>query len=124
VLRYVFGLLGASAIVVIQGVPVGVHSGDVLGLVLLALVPGLLALGLYYVGLQATPAARATLAELAFPATAALLGVTVLGATFSVSQWIGFAVVVLAVTGLGWHERRARSAMVAPAVPLAVAEIN
>jgi drug/metabolite transporter (DMT)-like permease len=125
VLRYVFGLLGASAIVLVQGTPVGVHSGDILGLVLLALVPGLLALGLYYIGLQATPAARATLAELAFPATAAILGVTVLGATFTLSQWIGFAVVVLAVTGLGWHERRARSAMVGAApVELAPAEIN
>lgn len=124
VLRYVFGLLGASAIVLIQGVPVGVHSGDILGLVLLALVPGLLALGLYYVGLQATPAARATLAELAFPATAAILGVTVLGATFTVSQWIGFAVVVLAVTALGWHERRARSAVVGVPTELTTVEIN
>jgi drug/metabolite transporter (DMT)-like permease len=124
VLRYVFGLLGASAIVLIQGVGVGVHSGDILGLVLLALVPGLLALGLYYIGLQATPAARATLAELAFPATAALLGVTVLGATFTVSQWIGFAVVLLAVTGLGWHERRARTALVATTVRREPAEIN
>lgn len=109
VLRYTFGFLGACAIVLVTGAPIGVHTGDILGLVLLALVPGLLALALYYVGLQATPAARATLAELAFPATAAILGVTVLGATFTVSQWIGFAVVVLAVTGLGWHERRGDS---------------
>jgi drug/metabolite transporter (DMT)-like permease len=120
VLRYVFGFLGAGAIVLIQGVPIGVHSGDILGLVLLALVPGLLALGLYYVGLQATPAARATLAELAFPATAAILGVTVLDTTFTASQWTGFAVVVLAVTGLGWHEHRRRGAdalVLAPQAP-------
>ncbi len=50
-------------------------GGDVLGLVLLALVPGLLALGLYYVGLQATPAARATPDELAVPVIAAILGI-------------------------------------------------
>jgi drug/metabolite transporter (DMT)-like permease len=125
VLRYTFGFLGAGAIVLIQGVPIGVHSGDVLGLVLLALVPGLLALGLYYVGLQATPAARATLAELAFPATAAVLGVTALGARFTASQWIGFAVVVVAVTGLGWHERRrgARAAVVSPPTGLQPAEM-
>ena len=124
-LRYVFGLLGASAIVLIQGVPVGVHSGDILGLVLLALVPGLLALGLYYIGLQATPGRARDPGRTGLPGHRGAVGVTVLGATFTVSQWIGFAVVLLAVTGLGWHERRARSAMVATAtVELAPAEIN
>jgi drug/metabolite transporter (DMT)-like permease len=115
VLRYVFGFLGASVIVGVQADPLTIHGGDVLGLILLALVPGLIALGLYYVGLRGTPAARATLAELAFPATAALLGVVALGARFTVSQWLGFAVMLLAVTGLGWHERhRASPTVTAP----------
>jgi drug/metabolite transporter (DMT)-like permease len=42
-------------------------GSDLLALLLLALVPGLLALLLYYRGLRGTPAAAATLAELAFP---------------------------------------------------------
>ena len=40
---------------------------DLLALVLLALVPGVLSLLVYYRGLRATPAAAATLGELAFP---------------------------------------------------------
>lgn len=107
VLRYFFGFLGAAAIVAVTGDPLAMHAGDVVGLVLLALIPGLLALSLYYVGLRATPAARATLAELAFPATAAVVGVAALGARLTVSQWLGFAVVVAAITALGWHEHRA-----------------
>jgi drug/metabolite transporter (DMT)-like permease len=116
VLRYFFGFLGATVIVGVTGAPLTVHRGDVVGLVLLALVPGLLALSLYYVGLRATPAARATLAELAFPATAAVVGVTALGSTLTTSQWVGFAVVVVAVTALGWHEHRTPRPVVAASV--------
>lgn len=116
VLRYTFGFLGASVIVAVTGDPLTIHGGDAVGLVLLALIPGLLALSMYYVGLRATPAARATLAELAFPATAAVIGVTVLGATLTASQWTGLVIIVAAVTGLGWHERRTRRPVVdAPA---------
>jgi DME family drug/metabolite transporter len=115
VLRYFFGFLGASVVVAVTSSSLAVHWGDIVGLVLLALVPGLLALRMYYVGLRSTPAARATLAELAFPATAAVIGVTALGATLSASQWVGFAVVVLAITGLGWHERRTTTPVVGAA---------
>jgi len=74
-------------------------------LALLALFPGLLGLTLYYIGLRSTPAARATLAEMAFPVTAALIGVGVLGARLSPTQWLGLAVVVVSVTALGLRER-------------------
>ncbi|HEY0803953.1 MAG TPA: DMT family transporter [Pseudonocardiaceae bacterium] len=113
VLRYFFGFLGSCVIVAMTGAPLTVHAGDAVGLVLLALIPGLLALRMYYVGLRSTPAARATLAELTFPATAALIGVTVLGAHLTASQWLGLVIVVAAVTGLGWHERRTPSPVVA-----------
>jgi drug/metabolite transporter (DMT)-like permease len=73
--------------------------------VLLALIPGLLGLTLYYIGLRSTAAARATLGELAFPVTAALLGVGLLGTELSVTQWLGLAVVVVSVTALGLRER-------------------
>lgn len=113
VLRYLFGFLGATVVVAATGSSLAVGWGDVVGLVLLALIPGLLALRMYYVGLRSTPAARATLAELAFPATAAVVGVAALGAHLSATQWLGFGIVVLAVTGLGWHERHTSEPVVA-----------
>lgn len=108
VLRFAFGLPASAVVLVAQGAPVRVGWDNALGLVLLALVPGLLALRLYYVGLRSTPASRATLAELAFPATAALIGVGLLDTHLTPTQWLGFALVVGAVTALGWHERVAR----------------
>lgn len=104
-LRFSIGLPVAAAIVVAQDSPFAVGWDNAVGLVLLAVVPGLLALSLYYVGMQATPAARATLAELSFPATAAIISVTVLDSTLSATQWFGLAVVVCSITALGWHER-------------------
>lgn len=105
VLRFSVGLPVAAALLWAQDDSIVPGWGNAVGLVLLALVPGLLALSLYYVGLRATPAARATLAELAFPVTAALIGVSFLGASLSATQWIGLVIVVGAVTALGWHER-------------------
>lgn len=122
VLRFAIGLPAAAVALAVTGAPVAVGWDNALGLVLLAVIPGLLALSLYYVGLRATPASRATLAELAFPATAALVGVGLLGARLSVTQWLGFAVVVASVTALGWHERvrRDRPVVVAPPEPVTV----
>ncbi|SDJ84313.1 Uncharacterized membrane protein [Actinopolyspora mzabensis] len=88
------------------------------GLLLLALIPGLLALSLYYLGLRATPAARATLAELSFPATAAIVGVGVLGETLTVTQWVGFVLLVVMITALGWNERAGSRKVVQPEVAL------
>lgn len=116
VLRFAVGLPAAAVIVLVRGDPIAVAWSNAPGLLLLALVPGLIGLSLYYVGLRTTPAARATLAELAFPATAALIGVTVLGTTLSGTQWLGFAVVLGAVTALGWHERVRRRPAVHPPV--------
>ena len=76
--------------------------------VALALVPGLLGLALYYPGLRRTPAARATLAELAFPVTATVLGVTLLGGTLTTTQVVGLVVVAVSVTALGLRERSRR----------------
>lgn len=79
---------------------------NVPGLVLLATIPGLLALGLYYVGLQTTAASRATFAELAFPATAAIVGIGSLNGSLTRTQYLGFGIVVVTITALSWHERR------------------
>ncbi|MGI8721694.1 MAG: DMT family transporter [Geodermatophilaceae bacterium] len=108
-LRFFFGLLASFVIVVTLRAPLLPAAADVPGLVLLALIPGLLALLLYYRGLARTAASRATLGELAFPLTAALIGVTFLDGSLDGSQWIGFVVLLASVTLLALHERRART---------------
>lgn len=108
VLRFAIGLPASAVVLLAQGAPVAVTGAQLGPLVLLALVPGLLGLSLYYLGLRATAASRATLAELAFPVTATLIGVGLLGARLSLTQWIGLVVVVAAVTGLGLRERSQR----------------
>jgi drug/metabolite transporter (DMT)-like permease len=72
--------------------PDGASAGDWTRLPLLALVPGLLALTLYYSGLRTTPAPVATLAELAFPATAIVVNYVFFDAVLTGVQAIGFAV--------------------------------
>jgi drug/metabolite transporter, DME family len=105
VLRFAIGLPASALVLLAQGAPVAVTPARLGPLVLLALVPGLLGLTLYYIGLRSTAAARATLAELAFPVTAALIGVGLLGAQLVPSQWFGLLVVVVSVTALGLRER-------------------
>ncbi len=119
VLRFAIGLPAAAVVLGLNGAPIAVTTAQLGPLVLLALVPGLLGLSLYYLGLRATAAARATLAELAFPVTAALIGVTLLDRSLSVTQWIGLVVVVASVTALGLRERSHEPAVVTPADPAA-----
>lgn len=107
VLRFAIGLPTAVVVALAAGTSWHIAAGDVPSLIGLALIPGLIALLLYYRGLRRTAAARATLAELAFPTTAALVGVFVLGDRFAPSQWVGVLLVVAAVTALGVHERTA-----------------
>src|SRR3954468_22538171 len=66
--------------------PAGATGGDWLRIVLVALFPGLIALVLYYRGLERIPASVATFAELAFPATSLLAGWIFLDATVTVEQ--------------------------------------
>ena len=114
-LRFFFGLIASFMIVLILGDPLLPAAADIPGLVLLALIPGLLALLLYYRGLAGTAASRATLGELAFPLTAAFIGVTLLDGSLGGSQWIGFVLLLGSVTALALHERRARTpAITAP----------
>lgn len=108
-LRFTIGLPASAVILWATDAPLAVGWDNAFGLVLLAIVPGLLALSLYYIGLRATPASRATLAELSFPVTAAIIGVGFLGTRLTPTQWLGFAVVIAAVTALGWHERVRRA---------------
>ena len=70
-------------------------------LVLLALIPGLLGLLLYYRGLSSTRASQATLAELAFPATAVALNWALLGVGVNAGQVVGFVLLWSAIYTLG-----------------------
>ncbi|MDL5158055.1 DMT family transporter [Actinomycetospora termitidis] len=108
VLRFAVGLPASLVVLLVSGGPVAVSVGQLPPLVALALVPGLLGLALYYPGLRRTPAARATLAELAFPVTATILGVTLLGGTLTATQVLGLVVVAVSVTALGLRERSRR----------------
>ena len=112
-LRFTVGLLAMAVIAGLSGSPVSIDAALVPRLILLALVPGLAALLLYYFALRATPASRATLAELAFPVTAAIVGVTLLDARLDASQWLGGLIVVLSVVLLAVHEQRSRRPAVA-----------
>jgi drug/metabolite transporter (DMT)-like permease len=98
-LRLFFGLLASAVVVGLHGglgALGGLDGKGVLALVLLALVPGLLSLLVYYRGLQSTPAAAATIAELAFPLTTLVVNFLAFRAVLSPTQWIG--VVLLAGT--------------------------
>ncbi|GGL29965.1 EamA family transporter [Phycicoccus endophyticus] len=114
-LRFGVGLVTLTVIAGVTSTPLGLGRDAALDILLLALVPGLLALVLYYRALGRTPASRATLAELAFPLSAAVVGVVALGARPTGSQWLGLVVVLAAVVGLALHEQRSRRpAVVAP----------
>jgi drug/metabolite transporter (DMT)-like permease len=107
------------AIVLVQGSFGQVGSGFVARpelVVLLALIPGLIALLLYYRGLTGTRASYATLAELAFPATAVILNWTFLGAGVGSNQILGFVLLWGAVFALG--RLNAREPAPTPSEPL------
>jgi drug/metabolite transporter (DMT)-like permease len=74
------------------GPPGGTAADGWLRLPLIALGPGLIAMLLYYRGLRTTPAPIATLAELAFPATALIVNYVFLDYSLEASQLVGFAI--------------------------------
>lgn len=114
-LRFGVGLAALAVIATVTGTSLIVPLQAAPSIVLLALLPGLLALTLYYLALGRTPASRATLAELTFPLTAALVGVLAFGARPTATQWLGVAIVTATVVALALHEQRARTpAVVVP----------
>ncbi len=111
-LRFAFGLPAAAVIVAVTGHSFWVPDvSSSVAVIELALVPGLLAMVLYYVGLRRTAASRATLAELAYPLTGAIVGIALStdgAGALSWSQWLGAIVIAAAVTALSWHEATAK----------------
>ena len=114
-LRFAFGLPASGIALLILGGPAFASAHDSLWITILALVTGLFALGLYYYGLRSTPAVAATLAELAFPVTAAIVGYVAFGATLTSTQWLGVGITSLVVALLPARPRDTVEFVPAPA---------
>lgn len=96
-LRFAFGLPASAVALLVLGGPAFASAHDSLWITILALVTGAVALSLYYYGLRSTPAVAATLAELAFPVTAAVVGYVAFSATLTSTQWLGVGLTSLVV---------------------------
>ena len=105
-LRFFFGLLGSALALRVMHEPAYSNAHDTVLILYLALVTGLLALGLYYYGLQRTPAMVASLAELTYPAVAIVAGIYAYGQHLSWTQWLGVALIIGSVTMLPMRRRR------------------
>ncbi len=105
-LRFFFGLLASAIALLVMNQPAYSNGHDALLILYLALVTGLLALGLYYFGLQHTPAIMASLAELTYPVVFVIAGIYALDAHLRWSQWLGIVIVLTTVTLLPLQRRR------------------
>ena len=103
--RFAFGLVASACALPIIGTSAWSSAHDSLWIAVLAIVTGLLALGLYYYGLRRTPAMLAALGELTFPVTATLIGIYVFNDTLRWTQWLGVAITVAVVTLLPARRR-------------------
>ncbi|MEE8497638.1 MAG: DMT family transporter [Acidimicrobiia bacterium] len=113
-LRFTIGLPASAVVVIWQGqtsAVAGIGIADFGTLLALALVPGLAALAVYYRGLAGTPASTATLAELAFPLTAILIGWSIFDTVPSGSQWIGIAVLAFTLVLMSRTAHKAPDAL-------------
>jgi drug/metabolite transporter, DME family len=104
--RFAFGLVASACALPIVGAAAFSSAHDSTYIALLALVTGLLALGLYYYGLQRTPALLAAIGELAFPVTATLIGIYVFDSRPNWTQWTGIAVTVGVISLLPARRRQ------------------
>jgi drug/metabolite transporter, DME family len=105
-LRFFFGLIASSLALWVLHAPAYSNRHDSVLILYLALVTGLLALALYYYGLQRTPAVLSSLAELTYPAVAVIAGIYAYNQHLSWTQWLGVALILGAVTVLPVQRRR------------------
>lgn len=110
--RFGIGLPAALLFAVIEpgwAENLAIAEGDLLPLLMLALVPGLGALLLYYRGLRRAPASAATLGELGFPVSALLVNYVAFGAVLSPTQTFGTAALTATLVAMTFAGgRRAR----------------
>jgi drug/metabolite transporter (DMT)-like permease len=100
-LRFILALPALAILYALQApqarrVPTDLYS--VLTVIEMALIPGLLALFLYYKGLRSTTAWLASVCELASPITAIVVNWLVLNTMLSAIQFVGSALLVASVT--------------------------
>jgi drug/metabolite transporter (DMT)-like permease len=105
-LRFFFGLIASAIALPVMRATAFAGPHDTLWIAYLAVVTGLLALGLYYVGLKRTPAVLASLAELTYPAIAVVAGIYAYNAHLRWTQWVGIVVIVGVVSLLPVQRRR------------------
>lgn len=113
-LRFAIGLPSALVILLLRNeaaVALEVTPSEFGALILLSLVPGLAALMIYYKGLSTTPASSATLAELAFPLTAILIGWSVFDTVPTATQWVGIALLSGTIVVMTRAANRGREAL-------------
>jgi drug/metabolite transporter (DMT)-like permease len=105
-LRFFFGLVASAIALPIMGASAYSNGHDTVLILYLALVTGLLALSLYYHGLQRTPAVLSSLAELTYPAVAVIAGIYAYDQQLRWTQWLGVAMILGAVTLLPVQRQR------------------
>jgi len=105
-LRFFFGLIASAIALPIMGAKAYAGAHDSLWIGYLAVVTGLFALSLYYMGLQKTPAVLSSLAELTYPAIAVIAGIYAYNSHLKWSQWLGVVLIVGTVTLLPIQRRR------------------
>ena len=96
-LRFVFGLPASAIALLVLGSPAFSSWHNSLWISILALVTGFAAMFIYYYGLRSTPAVAATIAELAFPITAVLVGYFKFGQTLTGWHWVGVGLTTVVV---------------------------
>jgi drug/metabolite transporter, DME family len=105
-LRFFFGLIACAIALPLTSASAYSNGHDSVLILYLALVTGLLALALYYYGLQKTPAVLSSLAELTYPAVFVIAGIYAYNAHLTWTQWLGIALILGAVTLLPMQRQR------------------
>jgi DME family drug/metabolite transporter len=118
-LRFVFGLPASAIALLVLGAPAFASVHDTFWIAVLAVVTGFVALFIYYYGLRSTPAVAATLAELAFPVSAILVGYFKFGQALTGWQWVGVATTTTVVALLPMRPRDPVESVGAPATAAA-----
>ena len=116
-LRFFFGLIASALALPVMGASAYSNGHDSLLILYLALATGLVALTLYYYGLQRTPAVLSSLAELTYPAVAVIAGIYAYNEHLRWTQWLGVAAILGAVTLLPVQRRRVVAEPPAELVP-------
>jgi drug/metabolite transporter (DMT)-like permease len=106
-LRFFFGLIASAIALPVMGASAYSNGHDSILILYLALATGLVALTLYYYGLQRTPAILSSLAELTYPAVAVIAGIYAYNQHLRWTQWLGVAAILGAVTLLPVQRQRA-----------------